>query len=55
MVGGKRETVERAEPVLGAMGKRWLHLGPNGAGQTVKLAMNMILALEWAHWPRRWH
>jgi len=46
MVGGKRETVERAEPVLGAMGKRWFHLGPNGAGQTVKLAMNMILALE---------
>ena len=46
MVGGKRETLERVEPVLGAMGKRWLHLGPHGAGQTVKLAMNMILALE---------
>jgi 3-hydroxyisobutyrate dehydrogenase-like beta-hydroxyacid dehydrogenase len=28
------------------MGKRWFHLGPHGAGQTVKLAMNMILALE---------
>ncbi len=46
MVGGKRETLERAEPVLGAMGKRWFHLGPHGAGQTVKLAMNMILALQ---------
>ena len=46
MVGGKRETLERVEPVLGAMGKRWFHLGPHGAGQTVKLAMNMILALE---------
>ncbi|MGB9510938.1 MAG: NAD-binding protein [Candidatus Acidiferrum sp.] len=28
------------------MGKKWFHLGPNGAGQTVKLAMNAILALE---------
>ncbi len=46
MVGGKRETLERVEPVLGAMGKRWFHLGPHGAGQTVKLAMNMIMALQ---------
>ena len=46
MVGGKRETLERVEPVLGAMGKRWFHLGAHGAGQTVKLAMNMILALQ---------
>ncbi len=46
MIGGKKEVIERVEPVLGAMGKRWFHLGPNGAGQTVKLAMNMILALE---------
>jgi 3-hydroxyisobutyrate dehydrogenase-like beta-hydroxyacid dehydrogenase len=28
------------------MGKRWFLLGPNGAGQTVKLAMNMLLALQ---------
>jgi 3-hydroxyisobutyrate dehydrogenase-like beta-hydroxyacid dehydrogenase len=28
------------------MGKRIFHLGENGAGQTVKLAMNLILALE---------
>jgi 3-hydroxyisobutyrate dehydrogenase-like beta-hydroxyacid dehydrogenase len=28
------------------MGKRWFHLGPNGAGQTIKLAMNLILALQ---------
>ena len=28
------------------MGKRFFLLGPNGAGQTVKLAMNLILALE---------
>lgn len=46
MVGGAAETLERVEPVLGAIAKRWFHLGPNGAGQSVKLAMNMLLALE---------
>jgi len=46
MVGGDAEALKGAEPVLGAMGKRWFHLGPNGAGQTIKLAMNMILALQ---------
>ena len=46
MVGGKKEVLERVEPLLQALGKRFFLLGPNGAGQTVKLAMNMILALE---------
>jgi len=46
MVGGDAEVLQRVEPVLAAMGKRWFLLGPNGAGQTVKLAMNLILALE---------
>ena len=46
MMGGSAEVLERAKPVLAAMGKRFFLLGPNGAGQTVKLAMNLILALE---------
>lgn len=46
MVGGDADVLKRVEPVLAAMGKRWFLLGPHGAGQTVKLAMNMILALE---------
>jgi len=46
MIGGKSATLERARPVFEAMGKRFFHLGENGAGQTVKLAMNLILALE---------
>ncbi len=46
MVGGEAEVFERAKPVLEAIGKRFFLLGPNGAGQTVKLAMNMILALQ---------
>ena len=46
MIGGKIEVLERAKPVLEAMGKRFFLLGPNGAGQTVKLGMNLLLALE---------
>jgi 3-hydroxyisobutyrate dehydrogenase len=46
MVGGDAETLKAMEPIIGVMGKRWFHLGPNGAGQTIKLAMNLILALQ---------
>jgi 3-hydroxyisobutyrate dehydrogenase-like beta-hydroxyacid dehydrogenase len=46
MVGGSAETIAKVEPVFGAIAKRWFLLGPNGAGQTVKLAMNLLLALE---------
>jgi 3-hydroxyisobutyrate dehydrogenase-like beta-hydroxyacid dehydrogenase len=46
MIGGDAETLRDAESVLGVLGKKWFHLGQNGAGQTVKLAMNAILALE---------
>ena len=46
MIGGQQQTLERARPVLEAVGKRFFLLGPNGAGQTVKLAMNLLLALE---------
>ncbi len=46
MVGGRKEILEKVQPVLAAMGKKWFHLGGHGAGQTIKLAMNMILALQ---------
>jgi 3-hydroxyisobutyrate dehydrogenase-like beta-hydroxyacid dehydrogenase len=46
MIGGDAETLQETEPILKVMGKKWFHLGPNGAGQTIKLAMNAILALE---------
>ena len=46
MVGGNAEVLERVKPVLEAVGKRFFLLGPNGAGQTVKLGMNLLLALE---------
>lgn len=46
MVGGEAETLRSVEPILGVLGKKWFHLGPHGAGQTIKLAMNLILALQ---------
>jgi 3-hydroxyisobutyrate dehydrogenase-like beta-hydroxyacid dehydrogenase len=46
MVGGKSEVLARVQPVLNAMGKRFFQLGGSGAGQAVKLGMNLILALE---------
>ncbi|HKT47059.1 MAG TPA: NAD(P)-dependent oxidoreductase [Candidatus Acidoferrales bacterium] len=46
MVGGDADTLKDAEPVLGVMGKKWFHLGPNGAGQTIKLAMNSLMAVQ---------
>src|SRR5258707_14021235 len=46
MIGGDAATLKEAEPIFSVMGKKFFHLGPNGAGQTIKLAMNMILALH---------
>jgi 2-hydroxy-3-oxopropionate reductase len=46
MVGGDAATLTNAEPVLRVLGKKWFHLGPSGAGQVIKLAMNLILALQ---------
>jgi len=46
MIGGDPQTLEAARPVISAMGKKIFHLGPNGAGQTIKLAMNLLLALQ---------
>ena len=42
--GGSAEDVERARPVLAAMGKTITHVGPSGAGQAVKAVNQVILA-----------
>jgi len=43
-VGGDATAVERAKPVLAAMGKTITHVGPIGAGQAVKAVNQVILA-----------
>jgi 3-hydroxyisobutyrate dehydrogenase len=42
--GGDADDVERARPVLAAMGKTITHVGPSGAGQAVKAVNQVILA-----------
>jgi 3-hydroxyisobutyrate dehydrogenase-like beta-hydroxyacid dehydrogenase len=47
MVGGATEDLERARPVLEAIGKRIFHIGDVGAAAAIKLAVNdIILALD---------
>lgn len=44
MVGGRAEDVADARPILDAVGGTVVHVGPHGAGQTVKAANQMIVA-----------
>jgi 2-hydroxy-3-oxopropionate reductase len=44
MVGGEAEHFEAAKPVLEAVGRTIVHVGPAGAGQTVKAANQLIVA-----------
>lgn len=46
MVGGAPEDFEEARPVLGAVGKTIVHVGPSGSGQTVKAANQLIVAVN---------
>jgi 3-hydroxyisobutyrate dehydrogenase len=45
MVGGDRDAVERARPLLAVLGdpERTWHVGPVGAGQAAKLMVNLVL------------
>ncbi len=46
MVGGDSDALERARPVLLAMGKTITHIGPNGMGQVCKLANQIAVGLH---------
>ncbi len=45
MVGGRRESVERAMPLLNAMGSKITEFGSAGAGQAAKACHNMICGI----------
>ena len=45
IVGGEAAALERARPVLQAMGKNIFHMGDAGAGQVAKLCNNMALGV----------
>jgi 2-hydroxy-3-oxopropionate reductase len=44
MCGGAPEDLDAARPVLEALGTTIVHVGPNGAGQTVKAANQLVVA-----------
>ena len=44
MVGGAAEDFEAARPVLDAVGRTVVHVGPAGSGQTVKAANQLVVA-----------
>jgi 3-hydroxyisobutyrate dehydrogenase len=46
MCGGETSAIERARPLLEAMGRRIVPCGPAGAGQAAKMCNNMILGVS---------
>jgi 2-hydroxy-3-oxopropionate reductase len=46
MVGGKKEIFEKAKPFFELMGQNIVHVGPNGDGQTCKVANQIVVALN---------
>jgi 3-hydroxyisobutyrate dehydrogenase len=46
MVGGAADDVERARPVLEAVGRTITHVGPVGAGQTCKLVNQVLVVVN---------
>jgi 2-hydroxy-3-oxopropionate reductase len=48
MVGGEADLFERCRPIFAALGKTIVHVGPSGAGQTVKACNQIVVALAYA-------
>jgi 3-hydroxyisobutyrate dehydrogenase-like beta-hydroxyacid dehydrogenase len=46
IVGGDPEAFERARPVLEAIGPKVIHVGPTGSAVTMKIAVNLSLAVQ---------
>ena len=46
MVGGEEASFERAKPIFERLGKNITLVGPNGSGQTAKVANQIIVALN---------
>ena len=46
IVGGRKESLDKAKPVLEKMGKSIFHAGDSGSGQVAKICNNMLLAIH---------
>jgi 3-hydroxyisobutyrate dehydrogenase-like beta-hydroxyacid dehydrogenase len=48
VIGGDTTALERAQPVLQAVGKKIVHVGPTGAGSTIKLINQLLVGVNLA-------
>ncbi len=46
LIGGAATGVTRSQPLIKAVSKNALHLGPSGSGATMKLIVNLVLGLN---------
>ena len=46
MVAGDEDTFRRVQPILEAIGPKVFHLGPSGSAVTIKIAINLSLAVQ---------
>ncbi len=46
MVGGEKDAFDRAKPLLDDVGPRVTHVGPNGLALSMKIAINLSLAVQ---------
>jgi 3-hydroxyisobutyrate dehydrogenase-like beta-hydroxyacid dehydrogenase len=46
MVGGDEQAFERVKPILETIGPKVFHLGPSGSAVTIKIAINLSLAVQ---------
>jgi len=47
MVGGDADLFAECQPIFAALGKTIVHVGPNGAGQTVKACNQVVVAIAY--------
>ncbi|HEU5326611.1 MAG TPA: 2-hydroxy-3-oxopropionate reductase [Thermomicrobiales bacterium] len=47
MVGGDAALFDECQPIFAALGKTIVHVGPNGAGQTVKACNQVVVAIAY--------
>jgi 3-hydroxyisobutyrate dehydrogenase-like beta-hydroxyacid dehydrogenase len=48
IIGGDETALERAQPMLQAVGKKIVHVGPSGAGSTIKLINQLLVGVNLA-------
>jgi len=46
LAGGNAELFQAAQPIFDAIARQYFHLGPSGAGTTMKLVVNTLLGLR---------